>query len=281
MTVPIDLNEITTLMPMPVSNVRLAEMVSEPSSTIKDFARVIELDQALTANVLRWANSSASHPAEKITTVRRAVVRLGAANILKLTMGQHVLASFGNWTPGGDLAENELWRHGVAAAMCAEQLGEMTSAPIPGIAFTAALLHDVGKLLLGRKVGYGTLTDLIASVQKESALSSLEAEREILKTDHAETGAAMARKWHFPDALVSAIENHHAPNEKGDLLLDVIIIANGVAKIIRAESGAGDMQNAEALSASLRRLGLNEEKFALLGPKIAQEIGRSESLWRV
>jgi len=278
MTGPFDLSEITHLMPMPVSSVRLAEMVSDPNSTIKEFVRVVELDQALTADILRWANSAASHPASKITTVKKAVVRLGAANILKLTMGQHLLTSFGTSTPGGELTENELWRHGVAAALCSEALEYYLGRPMPGTAFTAALMHDVGKLLLGRRVGYDALQELVAAAVKEKQLTSIEAERDVLQTDHAEIGGAIARYWHFPDSLTLAIENHHRDNEAGEVLLDVVIVSDEVVN--RLDTPTEGATPSERLLTSLRRLGFPLRQLQPLQEKVREEIGRSEALWK-
>jgi putative nucleotidyltransferase with HDIG domain len=281
MTIPFAIEDITSLMPMPVSSVRMAEMVADPASTVRQFARVIELDQALTANVLRWANSAASHPATKITTVRKAVIRLGAANVLKLTVGQHLLAAFGSGTPGRELTENELWRHGVAAAMCAEQLEAVARRRIPGMAFTAALMHDVGKLLLGRRVGYDALAELVASVQGARQVSALEAEREVLGTDHAEVGGAMARYWEFPEPLIAAIEQHHLRNENGDVLLDTVIVSDYIAKLIPGGNGAGEAVMTEDVQTAITRLGMQPGVIPTLQERITGEINRSESLWKV
>lgn len=277
MTVSFHPEDIENLLPMPVSSVRLAEMVADPKSTIKEFSRVIELDQALTANVLRWANSAYSQPETPVTTVRRAVVRIGTANVLKLAVGQHLLASFLPSNAGKDLAENELWRHGVAAALVAEGLEAFHPKAVPGLSFTAALMHDVGKLLLGRRLGYSALQDILRSIMQEKNITYVEAERDFMQTDHAEVGAAMARHWQFPDELVAAIGNHHTSEAKSDPLLDVVMLANATAKILDGDrSGSAFL---EPLAPQIQRLHLTPDKIETLIARVRKSISDSASLW--
>jgi putative nucleotidyltransferase with HDIG domain len=229
--------------------------------------------------VLRWANSAYSQPETPVTSVKRAVVRIGTANILKLAVGQHLLASFMPSNAGKDLAENELWRHGVAAALVAEGLEEYHPKAVPGLSFTAALLHDIGKLLTGRRLGYSALQEILRSIVAQKNISSVEAEREFMQTDHAEVGAAMARHWQFPEELVSAIEKHHQADAESDPVLDVVKLADTISKSVDAADGM--MPDLAFLAPQVQRLRLTPAKVKDLLLKVKVSISNSDSLWQM
>ncbi len=271
-----DPKDVESLMPMPISSVRLAEMVSDPESTIKGFSRVIELDQALTLNVLKWANSSFSSPGSKIETVRDAVVRLGTANILKLAVGQHLLASFSSNLTKTELGENELWRHSVAAALAIENIGHFSNVKIPGVAFTAALVHDVGKLILCRRIGYDAFYEIIHGIVIEKGVADIEAERIFFRTDHAEVGGAVARHWGFSEDIITSIELHHSYEIENGILLDLVVISDIAAHGI-------DMNykgNLEKCKKRIDRLNVSIEQFNALVDIVRDGINKSELLWQ-
>ncbi|MCD6216664.1 HDOD domain-containing protein [bacterium] len=278
MIITIDMAEIDSLAPMPASVVKLTQMVSNPDSGVHDIARVVELDQALTANVLRSANSALSASRTKITTVKNAVVRLGTAQILKLAVGQQVVSAMSEEFTGYGLCEHELWRHSVASALASESIGKYASVPIPGISFTAALLHDIGKLLLERHLN-AEVTELMLSMIEDKGITWLEAEHRILGTDHTEVGAAIARHWNFPDELVLAIEHHHDPDPMSNTLLDVVHISNSIAKLIGVGLGAEQMHS-NVSKAAAERLGLSQTDMESLCAKVKDDLIESEKQYK-
>jgi putative nucleotidyltransferase with HDIG domain len=278
MIITIEPAEIDSLAPMPASVIRLTQMVSNPDSGVQEIARVVELDQALTANVLRAANSASSATRTEITTVKNAVVRLGTAQILKLAVGQQVVSAMSEEFTGYGLCEHELWRHSVASALASESIGKFTSVRIPGIAFTAALLHDIGKLLMERHLN-AEVTDLILSRIEDKGITWLEAENRILGTDHTEVGAAIARHWNFPDELVLAIEHHHDPDPMSSVLLDVVHISNSIAKLIGVGLGAEQMHSNVSKKAA-ERLGLNQKDMESLCARVKDELIESEEQYK-
>ena len=110
---------------------------------------IVQFDEALTASLLRSANSSWSASRSEITTVRDAVIRLGASPVLALTLGMNGSGAIsGDALPKYGLSEGELWRHSVAASLAAELLTQLAAHRPPPETATAALLHDVGKLVM-------------------------------------------------------------------------------------------------------------------------------------
>ena len=110
-------------------------------------------------------------------------------------------------------------------------------------------------------------------------LTYIEAERAVLETDHADVGAAVARHWEFPESLVSAIERHHDPDPAPEPLLDVVHVANAVAKLVGVGLGSEQM-NMKASSQASRRLGLSAPALEALCADVAGGLAKAEEVWR-
>ena len=275
---PILPSEVRELAPLPASIGKLCAIINRAETTIGEIARIIELDQALTANTLRIANSVWSGNRDSIASVRQAVVRLGTARILGLALARHMASYFKQPFDGYQLAEQELWRHSIAAAIAAENLSKFSSQRIPAEAFTAALMHDIGKLLLTRYIDSERLNQIRDLMQNEN-YTYIEAERKVLETDHTIIGAAIARHWQFPEELVVAIEHHHDPDPKPDVLMDAVHIANAIAKLVGVGLGSEEM-NMRVSSGAVQRLGLKRNGLEVLCVMVKQEVTNAEELYR-
>jgi HD-like signal output (HDOD) protein len=221
--------------PIPMSGSKLANLVADPESSLDSITQVVSLDQALTARTLRAANSAASAAKSQITTVKDAVVRLGRSTILTLGFGTKVRQQLQQPLPEFGLAENVLWRHSVAAALVVESLGVLGKVPIPPECYAAALLHDIGKLVLARFLD-PELQEYLRRAQEEGRCNPLEAEMEILEVNHAELGGMVVRHWGLPNSLALGIQYHHNPTDDLPLACHVVCVANQIAKIIVPES---------------------------------------------
>lgn len=258
------------LSPMPASILRLAQLIAEPNVSAREFEEAIVLDPALSANVLRMANSAWSNPNHEIVNVREAVVRVGAARVVKLTVGARVAPMMAGEMTEYDLAENELWQHSVAAALAAEHLGQFIPMKVPPSSFTAALLHDIGKLFVRRFLERATVEDIIGRMQSGDSCY-VDVEKQLLGASHAEVGGAMAREWGFPDELVRAIERHHEPDVDPDPVSDVVHVANAVAKLIGIGLGLEQL-HMELSSQVTSRMGLTSNGLEGLCARVHDEL---------
>lgn len=268
--------DFKTLAPVSATLSRLTSLMRDLNTKTSDIVRVIELDAALTANVLRWANSAFFRSRLKIESLQAAVVRMGMNHIIRLAIGDCLSASLRQPQPGFDLGENGLWRHNMTAALTVEALAQFSEQTLPPVAFTAALLHDIGKFILGRHLEPGWYFRASAPFADEGP-ESLSAERDLLETDHAEVGAAMANYWKFPAELVHAIENHHRPSGPPDALLDVVMAANWIARMIGGGFAAG--APAGELGAIFRRLDVAAEDLPALFAAVRERMEKTESEW--
>jgi len=276
---PVEESEIENLCPMSPSVGRLAGIVCDEDVDLDEVTSIIELDEALTANVLRVANSAASASRTPIGTVRQAVVRLGADRVLQLVVGSRVAGMMRQACDGYELDEYELWRHSAAAALAAELVSQVAEARVPGVAFTAALLHDIGKLLLNRHLGRDAV-ETIRDLMTRTGMVYIEAERQVLDTDHAHVGGIVAQQWSFPAALARSVGQHHSPDVEPTPVLDTVHVANLVVKSIGVGLGVEQMNLRVSRDACVR-LGLGEEDITALCADTLGELHKAEEMYGV
>jgi putative nucleotidyltransferase with HDIG domain len=263
--------EIDHLEPIPITLPRLAQLAADQTASLNEMVKVIEYDPALTANVLRLANSAYFSRGMPVFDIQIAVTQLGIGRILQHALGQSVKHRLSQAFPSYNLGEKELWRHSVAAALAADLLPRYSMAAIHPVAFTAALLHDIGKLIIARQMEEDQKQMILARVH-EDRMPYIDAERSVLGFDHAQVGGVIAERWGFPRVLVDCIKGHHDPRREAfdSGALDAAHVGNIVAKMIGIGMGSEEM-NLMAYPESAKRLGLNPALLENLCATTAQE----------
>lgn len=268
---PIDLQDLisqaSSMEPLPASATQLVGILSQEDWDLDDVLPVVGLDQGLTGKLLSVANSASSGAQDPVVNVDQAVVRLGAGQVLALAVGTGIRPRTQEELPAYGLGEGELWEHSVAASIVADGLRGYTERRIPLEASTAALLHDIGKLVLARHLDEGLL-HYIHLARQESGLSEQRAEQEILGVDHAELGGLIAQHWQLPPLIVEGISYHHSPtgayfDHAESTIAHAVHVANVTAHFITEEEGALPANTAE-LAASKIRLGLSKRDYEAL-----------------
>jgi putative nucleotidyltransferase with HDIG domain len=248
---------IEDLVTLPEIALRIARMVEDPSSSATDIGREISHDAALTARLLRIANSPALGHHGKIATISRAITVLGVRQVRDLTVGLTAIRTF-------DGIGNELvtmasfWRHSVFCAVAATHVAERRAGRRDDSPFVAGLLHDIGQLVLFSRVPELARRALLMSVDDPHDLGLYLCEREVIGFDHGAVGLSLAQNWGLPRSLQECIEFHHEPERAPAHPLEAatIHIANSVA--VLAEIGSGDLRDAPRISdAALRATKLN------------------------
>jgi putative nucleotidyltransferase with HDIG domain len=244
--------------------VRLAGLVSNPGADLDDVAELIVFDQALTLRLLRVANSVASAPEMPVGDVKDAVIRMGMAQVLALAVAAGAKPVLQTRVSAYGLDEGALWRHSVAAATAAETMQAFIGVAPPPETFTAALLHDVGKLVMGRFLS-DEILGFIRRAQEVDHLDRLDAESLLLCVNHAELGGLIAQHWKLPQRVVQGITYHHNPQQGQDVICDCVHLANQVAK--RIEAGLdGREYELSILPEVAERLGLTKKVLDDLCP---------------
>jgi HD-like signal output (HDOD) protein len=259
------------LAPLPSSVTRLAAIIAGDDWSADEIEEVITLDPALTANLLRLANSAAFGARRGITSVRQAVVRLGVGSVLSLAVGASVQSRVDRPVPEYGLSSGQLWRHAVMSALVAEQSRRLCRADLPQEAYTAALLHDIGKLIVARFLR-PEVRDLLRHAREQGALSLVEAESEVLGVDHGEIGGLVAQHWALPDSIVQGIQHHHAPERGRSVVSHVVHLANAVAHRIELTEASDRSAGDEIPVATLEALGLDADQLGDLEDDVRPRI---------
>ena len=218
------------LEPLPPSALRLSTLLSNPDWDPDEVGRAVRFDPALTAKMLRVANSAALGSRQRISTVEAAIVRLGPGSVLALALGSSLGQAIKRTGAGYCGEPRDLWSHAVAASFAAENLRRKCTHPVPVESATAALLHDVGKLVLARAAS-PSQKSVIEFAVRERGLELHQAELEQLGIHHGELGGAVAADWGLPAQLVSAIAFHHQPDASPEVSVDPLVAAVRLADL--------------------------------------------------
>ena len=257
---------------MPTTAAKLLPLLREPDSSMARIEDLIKYDPGLTANLLKLTNSAYFGLPSRISSVRQAILLLGRKRLLQLVTTMCMSGLMKKAVPGYDLPQGGLWRHSIAAAVAAERLVQSLSLTQADEVFTAALLHDIGKMVLGEYVR----EDLQSIEQMVAKGISFEvAEYMVLGTNHAEVGARILQGWSMPLELVHAVAWHHDPDQCEDrcLLSDVVHVANVAVRGIDCGKRRSD-PCADASSKAVDRLGLGPAGMAALAEQTLQEMGK-------
>jgi putative nucleotidyltransferase with HDIG domain len=198
-----EINEISTL-PQVMS--RIMQIVTDENSCAADLAKEITKDKSLTAKILKVVNSAYYGFYREIVKVSDAVVVLGFNEIKRLSLAMSVLDMFGK----DKRAQHRLalWNHSLACAAMSDILEKEWKLRNRG-AFTAGLLHDIGKAVLDQY--FPPMWAAVQVMMHEQSLQAYEAERRLFGFDHSDIGCWLSEKWNLPQNLIEAIRCHHRP----------------------------------------------------------------------
>lgn len=201
---------VDNLRPMPTSITRALRAIEDSSATSTEISEIIGLDQALSASILQSANSVSMGYSTDCSKLSDAVMRLGFKRLKGIILGIAAVGPFNQSLKGYRFGAGELWNHSIATAVSAEWIARELRYPDPEEAYTAGLLHDMGKLFLDQFVfsDYTRIVDLMLKYK----LTLYMAEEQLLGIDHANVGGLIAEKWNFPVVLIDAIRYHHTPS---------------------------------------------------------------------
>ena len=216
------IQKIDNLKPMPQVAQKIMSIAQAPSSSLSDLSEIIIYDQSLTANLLRICNSAHFALPREVESVQQAIVYLGMNQVVDLVLMSGGAANLKDKQEGYDLAEGDLWKYSVSSALIARELAERGKSENSHLIFTAALVKDIGKVVLNQYVAdsYEKINLLVSKHE----FSFREAEKAVIGIDHAELGSEVAKKWNFSEKMVDIIRFHHSPSESEEALPETSIV---------------------------------------------------------
>lgn len=231
------LGKLRTIPRLPVAAVDCLRMLQDPEVAVEAIVPKIAHDPGLTAALLRVANSAAFAGYGECTTLRNALVRLGNERVRQVLVRAGLGPGGSRAIDGYGLAAGELLEHSMLVARGVVTLSKLLHVEPPAEAFTAGLLHNVGKLVMGTYLEVdGTAISHLAHAEH---LSFDEAERMVLGIDHAEVGAELLKCWELPESIIAAVRWHHLPEHCSQPRLAAQLIHLSDSSVIREGVGAG------------------------------------------
>lgn len=236
---------------MPGTAVNLLGLLDNPAMRVSQIEEILNHDPGLTANVLRLANSAYFGIPSRIGSIRQAVILLGLKRLIQMVIATCVSAIMDKPVQGYDLPPGELWRHSIAVSVAAEGLVKELKVQAAEEIFTAALLHDVGKLVMGEFVK-DDFKQIETAVSE--GMSFEMAETMALGTNHADVGAQILSRWILPPEIISAVQWHHEPEaaEQANTMLDIVHVANFISIMIGIGIGRDGLQHEPSVEVSER-----------------------------
>ena len=264
--------EVSSFPSMPKAAVELRAVLKEDDVSIAEIENILRQDPGLSTNVLRLANSAHFGLSSKVGSLKQAVMLLGVKRFEQIAISACMNKTMDKAVEGYDLSPGELWLHSIVVSTTAEALAKYFKIPDKNDVFTPALLHDMGKLILGKFVKKES-KHIKSIVAKGESL--VRAEYMVLGTDHAEIGALILNKWSFPLDIVNAVRWHHDPDristtekrlKDPSMQSDIVYLSNLIFQS-DGESDSGGEKFAKPSAEVLKRLGIKSDQYRTIAEK--------------
>jgi diguanylate cyclase (GGDEF)-like protein len=241
------IRQCPTLPSLPSIAVQVLDLAQRANVDIAEIARIISKDPALSGKILRTVNSSFYGRSQHVSTISHALVILGLQSVKTLVLGFSLVSNLSKNKSKG-FKHIAYWKRSIFAATAARTIANKINLVQQEEAFLAALLMDIGMLVLDQVVGdqYG---EIHAKSKSHDDLARLE--QETLGMTHAQVGGMIAEQWKLPPLLTVPVSHHHDSESVTDLslrkLADLVYISGRCADVFVDEEAApaiADVRNA-------------------------------------
>jgi putative nucleotidyltransferase with HDIG domain len=252
---------INRIKPIPQVALKIIRTFESEQYSINDIASQIRQDQIIAAKVIEICNSAFIGAKKQIKSIDQALVILGARLVVRLVLASAIENFLMSSDRGYSMSKGGMHRHALSVAIVSEHIARKTAKSEPDIAYTAGLLHDIGKVLLDQYVA-SAMPQFYARVY-DYGHDLLDVEKSLLGITHAEAGRRLAELWNFPAALKDVIAFHSQPElaQNDPDLTHVVYLAN---LLISRFDACRELENIGVirLGSRLRRLGLDKNSLS-------------------
>jgi HD-like signal output (HDOD) protein len=264
------LRTVKDLPAMPQTVLKAREIMGNPNSSFRDISEILEMDQAIATKVLKLANSAYYGLVGNVSSLQQASVVLGFRTLEELISMAGASGILGSELKGYQMEAGDLWQHSLGVAFGSKIIAGRKNPGIANDAFTAGLIHDVGKLALEPHLyeRQEAIVAFMAGGQK----SFLEAEKEVLGFDHGEIASELCKGWGIPQGLTAAVRHHHKPSRSNGSELAYMV---HTADVITMMSGIGagiDGMFYRMDDSALEFLGLPEDEMSGIMMEIVESV---------
>ena len=263
-------NRRTSLPTLPVVINNIIVTARSDKSSAQDLANFIVNDQAISARVLRIANSAYYGMSKEIDSISHAIVVIGFKEIISLSLGMGIFTALSKKGDDVPIDITELWKHSIGVGFAARKISKKVRKIADESTILIGLLHDIGKIVFCLH-----FPDEYAEVLKKTSNEQTplyKIENECLGLDHAELAYLLIKQWNFPPNLIQPVRYHHNLSVCPKEWVDMAMIVN-LANFICHQSGIGHSgnNNIETDNNVLGKLGLSDENIGALIEELESE----------
>jgi putative nucleotidyltransferase with HDIG domain len=268
---------INKVKPIPQIALKIIRMIRQDEYRLGDISSEIRQDQVISAKVINLCNTALIGLMRKVDSIERALIVLGEKKLLQLVISASVQSLYPETKMGYSLCKGGLFQHAVGTGFVAQELAAFTGRCPIDLAYTAGLLHDIGKVPLDQYMAVAAPFFYAAADTADADLSLLEKEK--FGISHTEAGARMGERWDLPDNLVDVIRHHHYPAQStvDQELTTLVYIADLLMSKFQAGNELEKLDTAQ-LTPALTRLGLAPQHLPVIVDRIPRNLfGASSS----
>lgn len=193
--------------PIPQVGLKILRMLEEGDHDFGPILSQIKQDQVISSRIIRDSNSVLLARNQPVESIAEAALVLGEERLATIVMTECFDRFYGQCKQGYSICRGGLFHHAVGTACLTEKIARLTGKAVPATAYTAGLVHDIGKVVLDQMITHALA--LFYRQMENSPRALNEVEMETFGTDHTRTGSLLAGLWRFPQRLVHAIRHHH------------------------------------------------------------------------
>jgi len=268
----------TDLPTIPAAAIKVMKETQLASSSAASVAKIIVTDQALSARVLRLANSAFYGLSRRIVDLPEAVVVLGMKSVKNLALVAGTYPWMQRPVTGYCLGPEEMWRHAFGTAVASQIIARVSGKASEDVTFTAGLLHDLGKVALSVWIENKMGAILLYAGRED--ISFDEAERRVLGYDHCQVGYHLATNWNLPEELCEAALHHHTPSQATShhSIVDCVHVGDYICSAMGFGLG-GDGMLYRFDESSLDRLGISTNQVDSVTDEFVEKFEEYETLF--
>ncbi len=254
---------IETLMPIPQTALKVVRMINAANYSFKELAKEVIQEQVLSARIIRMCNSVVLSPRMKVDSIEKALVRIGEKNLLLLALSFSLEDFISRGHQGYSLCKGGIFHHSFWTATISGKLAEISGRAAPDLAYTAGLLHDIGKVVLDQYM-FNAYPLFYRQLQLEES-DLIAAEKKLFRVTHTEAGQRLACAWDMPEYISDTILHHHDPDQAthNSELVHIVYIADLLSSRFMPGHELEKM-NTTHLRSSLDAIGCHPKDFSVL-----------------
>lgn len=254
----------------------LSGLIANPESTMKDFEEVIKMDPTLVVRLLRLVNSPFYGLSSRVDSISRAVAYLGMKNLHNMAITDALKSIFQENIKSSVFSREKLWLHCAAVSICAKMIAERIFETNGDDAYLCGILHDFG-LIVESQVEPEKFFAVCEASRSGKKMTDLE--REYLGTDHCEIGYLLTVDWEMPQAIQSAIRDHHLTS--GSYPPESLTGIIQIAEYITGQLGLTALEGvtAELPAHLVSHMQENMDEYKVLIEDLPEEMGNAHDLY--